>query len=81
MTPQKPTMSDREISLRIKMVMIECEEYPSMEHVQKFERINDQLLALFTQEMMEIIKVPPCNCKHARSIIAEQRNRLKARTQ
>lgn len=37
-----------------------------------------ELLQLFESTMLEVIKVPPCNCKHARHIVGEQRTRLSA---
>jgi hypothetical protein len=37
-------------------------------------KAHDQ--ALLDKVEKEIIKVPPCNCKHARQIVAEQRQAL-----
>lgn len=38
----------------------------------------DDLMQLFEATAKEVIKVPPCNCKHARQIVGEQRHRLAA---
>lgn len=38
----------------------------------------DAIMQLFESTMLEVIKVPPCNCKHARHIVGEQRTRLSA---
>lgn len=42
------------------------------------QQAKQALASLIEQYLAEVIKVPPCNCKHARQIIQEQRTKATA---
>lgn len=51
------------------------DEFEVQDELEAVDRTKAQLASLIEQYFAEVIKVPECNCKHARYIIQEQRTK------